>query len=213
MSNLVDEYIKRVDESIVNALEGKSKLTSYELDVGGLSSPRIKHFLNNLICKEDRYLEIGVLSGSTFIGACYENNPYAIAIDNFSQFHGSGQNFRDNCARSKITNYMLFNEDCFNVPPEMLTSISNMNVYFYDGDHKEEDQRKSLTYYINNLSNTFIFIVDDWNHPPVKTGTRLAISDTKVIVHKKWEFDTTFNGDVKSWWNGLYIAVCEKFNE
>jgi hypothetical protein len=111
---------------------------------------------------------------------------------------------------NKVIAFTHIDKDCFDLTEEEKSFISNMNLYFYDGDHKEEDQIKAITYYVDCLSDIFIFIVDDWNHPPVKKGTRSAISDTKLIVHKEWEFSSSFNGDANSWWNGFYIAVCEK---
>jgi len=206
----VTEYIERAETSIANALDGKSKLTFTQMDIAGMSSARVRDLLNNIVHTGDRYLEIGVWGGSTFVAACYQNNPYAVAIDNFSQFDGKKSEFLNNCFNSGITNFAFLEGDCFNLPPESPQVISNMNVYFYDGDHKEENQRMALTYYIDMLADVFIFIVDDWNHEPARIGTEKAIEELGLIVHKDWHLRTEKNGQDSSWWNGLYVAVCEK---
>ena len=69
---------------------------------------------------------------------------------------------------------------------------------------------------MNSLSDVFIYIVDDWNTEAVREGTRLGFESAYVKVHKEWEiFGNTqkVNDEIHydpDWWNGYYIAVCEK---
>lgn len=209
----IEEYINRVEAAIDAALNKRTKLTPSQFNLEGMSGDKNKIFLNELIKSGDRYLEIGVWKGSTFISALYDNNPeYKVAIDNFSQFEGEKQKFFSNCKENNINDYVFINSDCFNLVQDEKRYISNMNVYFYDGDHREIDQELALTYYIDHLSDEFIFIVDDWNYGPAQTGTRNGIEKTGIKVHKEWEFHTTTNGDKDGWWNGIYVAVCGKEN-
>ena len=87
----------------------------------------------------------------------------------------------------------------------------------YDGDHKYEDQYKALTYYYDCLDDIFIFVVDDWNHDPVREGTRDAIRDLKLQIMFEHEIRLTDNGGhtpqpeaTNTWWNGMYVAVLKK---
>ena len=189
-------------------------MTRIELSNQGMSSTKNRIFLNELLSQDSNeinYLEIGTWLGSTFISALFNNSlKSAIAIDNFSQFSGTMTDFMTNCTKSNLSNFKFINSDCFNLSATDKNIIKDVNVYFYDGDHTHEDQRKALTYYIDVLQNVFIFIVDDWNHVPTKTGTRAGLLETSLIVHKDWELPANYNGDRDNWWNGLYVAVCEK---
>lgn len=213
----VTEYIDRVKAGVketlsinLKDLEHSCRLTQFQCDIVGMSSAYNRTLISCLVVPGDRYLEIGVLKGSMFIPAVQGKGCYAVAIDNFSQFDtGNLQEFPANCLKANIDFTFIVN-DCFNLLPEAQASISNMNVYFYDGSHTEEDQRKALTYYKDMLADVFIYVVDDWNHEPARLGTRTGIAETGIIVRKQWEFFTTKNGDTDSWWNGLYVAVCEK---
>jgi precorrin-6B methylase 2 len=240
----VTEYISRVENAIYCAESNTTKLTEQQFAIGGMSSRKVRILLNEMIKQDTRYLEIGVWCGSTFISALYGNSyKSATAIDDFSEFTdesylpecknaedimrlaemtvleeivASGNTlFLKNCAKNGIEEFNLIESDCFNMTQSNLDSIKDIDVYLYDGGHSEEEQRKALTYYIDKLSDVFILIVDDWNFPEAKSGTRLGIEDTNIKIHKKWELHANGNaysggGDLENWWNGYYIAVCEK---
>lgn len=210
------KYIERVEAALEAANTGTTKLTQAEFDLEGMSSRKNRILLNELVKDDTRYLEIGVWRGSTFVAALLGNKPeYAVAIDNFSQFDNDGKNserFKKVVTDRNITDFTLLNADCFNIPPnlENLLLGQNFNTYFYDGDHKEQDQYLALAYYYPTLANTFIFIVDDWNWEPSRHGTRRAIAELDLKIHKEWELFNEGGGNKEHWWNGLYIAVCEK---
>ena len=66
--------IEHVKQSIQNAELGISQLNSKILNLEGMSSDKVRHFLNNICSLEHgNYLEIGVWKGSTFISALYKN--------------------------------------------------------------------------------------------------------------------------------------------
>jgi Methyltransferase domain len=242
MKSRIEEYTKRCEAALEAALIEKTKLTDSELSLTGMSSTKNRILMNELVKKGDRYLEIGVYRGSTFVAAMYKNKPdYAVAIDNFSEFtdlinreqsnevikklasdamllnpnDASLDNesmFKKALADRNITNYTLLNTNCFNVPPLLESHLldQNFNVYLYDGGHTYEDHKKALTYYYNTLANEFIFIVDDWNWEPARRGTFDAMGELGIKLHRDFALLTNFNGDTASWWNGFYIAVCEK---
>lgn len=214
----VKALIKRVEHALECANTNTTKLTTAEFALEGMSSPKNRILLNELVTADDSYLEIGVYKGSTFVAALFGNNPkYAIAIDNFSQFDPQSTNldtFKRVVSERNFQNFNLLNADCFNIPPNLENYLleKNFTVYFYDGGHTEQDQYKALFYYYQTLANKFIFMVDDWNWEPAREGTRKALGDLEILVHKEWELHTPNNrgGSTDSWWNGLYIAVCEK---
>lgn len=213
---VIKKLIKRVEDAIAAAETGKTKLTEAELTLDGMSSKKNRILLNELVTEDDNYLEIGVFKGSTFVAALFGNNPkYAVAIDNFSQFDPQSTNldtFKSEVSKRGFQNFTLLNADCFNIPKHLEDYVLNRNftVYFYDGDHKERDQYLALYYYYMTLADKFIFIVDDYNTVEAQVGTLRAIDELKLIVHKEWKLLSDRNGDTASWWNGLYVAVCEK---
>jgi len=210
MSN-IQKYIRRVESAIEKAYFGITKLTEKQLALEGMSSNKNRIFLNEIIFPDTRYLEIGVWKGSTFVSAMYRNNPkMAIAIDNFSQFKGDEDIFLNACNENEISNFKCCNMDCFNLTDEAKQYIQDIDVYFYDGDHKEYDQQLALDYYINSLSKEFIFIVDDWNWQDVQIGTYKGILNNRLKIHSQWELPSAYNGDKEQWHNGFYVAVLEK---
>ena len=78
--------IQKVEYSISNAERGISSLASEILKLEGMSSPKVRHLLNNLCALPGaRYLEIGSYKGSTWISALYNNSSTLISstsIDN-----------------------------------------------------------------------------------------------------------------------------------
>jgi len=231
------KLIHRAESALELANKDQTKLTENQLsNYNGLSGKRIRIFLNELIKEDTRYLEVGTFTGSTFVSALYGNNPQsAIVIDSFAaadtwemdlkvdvQYHGiTVKNgllllFLENCLRNDIRNFSCIQSDCFNLPTPDKQEIREVNTYLFDGGHTQEDHIRALTYYLNNMDNIFIYIVDDWNNPVVREGTRIGIEMSYLKVHKEWEIfseiKTIDNATYydKNWWNGYYIAVCEK---
>jgi hypothetical protein len=139
--------------------------------------------------------------------ALYGNNPvYATSIDNFATFGGHETIFRNNMSDVGVP-YEFINDDCFNLKTKL---DKKYNIYFYDGEHYEQDQEKALTYYYDNLDDEFIFICDDWNFPSVPVGTFSGISKTNLKIVDHWTLKAKHNGDVENWWNGLWVAILKK---
>lgn len=209
-----DLLVNHVKSSIKLADSGISKLSKDILSMHGMSSPKVRHFLNN-ICdlSKANYLEIGIWKGSTFISALYENNEAlstCIGMDNWSGFDGPKQEFYNNAKKflSKNT-FNFYNSDCFSIDlPQVFHN--SIDIYFYDGGHSEEDQEKAFTYFNSIFSNVFIAIIDDWNYDRVRIGTKKAFEKLKYKIHYEKILSASFNGDKENWWNGLYVAVIEK---
>lgn len=62
-----------------------SKLSPKEHQIFGLSSKRLKAFLNNACSRADtKYLELGVYKGSTLLAAMHGNSVTAIGVESFT---------------------------------------------------------------------------------------------------------------------------------
>lgn len=203
--------IDHVQNSIENAELGISNLNEDILAIHGMSSNKVRHFLNNLCSLADaHYLEIGVWQGSTFVSALYGNNlSSAIAIDNWSEFSGPKNIFLNNLAHFlSSSSYRFYEADSFNFD---LANISNkINIYFYDGGHSKEQQKKAFTYYNSIFEDTFIAIVDDYNCDKVQLGTQEAFQELGYTILFEKVLPAAYNGDTENWWNGLYVAVIAK---
>ncbi len=206
--------INHVKLSISKAEQHDSKLSGGVIDVYGMTSLKVKCLLNNICSLRDStYLEIGVHKGGTFTAALFNNKNSLIeatAIDNWSQFGGPAEEFKENCSKfiSDIA-FKVCNEDCFKINRENFLKYP-IKIYFYDGDHTEEAQYQAFTYYDSLFADSFIAIVDDWNWSSVKIGTKKAFENLGYSVLYEQELPAKFNGDKDLWWHGIYIAVIRK---
>jgi hypothetical protein len=214
MSENFENVRNYIEESISNAIAGNSKLNQEILSLEGMSSFKNRHLLNNIIAKTSNvnYLEIGVWKGSTFISSLYQNDVIsAYAIDNWSQFNDDKETkatFLKNCNMFNITNFVLLENDCFNID---LNDIKHkINVYFYDGHHSAESTCNALSYYYNILDDIFIFIVDDfdWRNPQI--GTIAGIKKCNLNILYEQHLKSNKTNDNSSWWNGIYISILKK---
>jgi hypothetical protein len=215
-----NEIVNFTTLAVNNAISEQSKLTPDILKISGMSSNKVRHFLNNIITPTSRYLEIGSWRGSTFVSALFKNNPeIAFAIDNWSEFtdpnlqSGSGvgpqQAFMENVKKYITCDYNVIEGDCFKINP-VENRIKNINTFFYDGSHDLNSQKQALTYYYDFLSDCFIFMVDDWNEDSTRIGTKIAIEELNLKTIYEYVGKADHNGDRKNWWNGFYISVLKK---
>jgi hypothetical protein len=220
------DLIKHIDESIEWGKLEVSKLTQDILDIHGITSNKVRCFLNN-ICDIDEamYLEIGVFRGATFCSAIYNNNIHSIAIDNFmspnltprgvNQKMGNyykhnintipQEEFLDNVKRfgntDKIsiykTDYQFFD----------FSTLSNVDIIFYDGETKFHDQYTALKNMLPIFSDETILIMDDWNW---NSGAfeQFIEHNSLHILHRKEIF--TAGEDPEDFWNGLGIFLIGK---
>lgn len=206
--------MKHIEESLSKAEKHESKLTVNVLDVPGFTSLKIRHFLNNLCSYPGtRYLEIGMHKGATLISAMYQNEGLFIGIDNFSSFNETGdveQELLQNINRFNLCPIVIA-DDCWK--KEIIGRCpENINIYFYDGEHDYDSQRKALNVYYDKLAKDFVFIVDDWNWDNTRDGTLDSLTDKNIeITYEKQIFTPNReNGRGDHWWNGVGIFGIKK---
>lgn len=220
------DLVKHIDESIEWGRLEVSKLTQDILDIHGITSNKVKCFLNN-ICNIDNatYLELGVFRGATFCSAIYGNDIYSIAVDNFMS-----PNLTPRGVSHKISNYYRHNIDI--IPQEEFLNnvkrfgdvdkisvyktdyqmfdfspLSNVDIIFYDGETKFHDQYTALKNMLPIFSDETILIMDDWNW---KNGAldQFIQDNNLFILHSKELF--TSGEDPDDFWNGLGIFLIGK---
>lgn len=222
--------IHHICDSILKARKGISKIDPNSengkqlLEYEGYTGTRTRHFYNN-ICRSDKlenikYLEIGTWNGSSSISAIYENKLTGLFIDNWCQFGGDPNIFKENLTKygNDDSSYYLLEQDCWKVDINELNDVGPFNIYLFDGDHAELDHFESLRYYYPVLEDIFIFMVDDWNWPNVRDGTMRAIDQLNLHVlfrHEEFVSEDELEGmpehhGKKTWWNGIGIFLLSK---
>jgi hypothetical protein len=210
--------VKHAQNSIAAASALHSKVNADVLAVPGMSSPKVRHLLNNL-CDFDgcNYLEIGSWKGSTVIAAAFRNRGRFTAIESFAKWRTRGGDAKvallANQKRFRRTAPFDFHEsDCWAFDVGLLPP--GVNVYFYDGDHRPEATARAFTHFDAALADTFILVMDDWNRPHIRTATRGAIAGAYKTLYQRELFTPGHKNDSHenptSWWNGIYVAVLRK---
>jgi len=224
----ITNLIHHIVDSITNAKKNISKIDPETeegkeiIEYDGLTGTKTRHFYNN-ICNSDKlsnikYLEIGTWNGSSSISAVYKNNITALFIDNWCQFKGDSNIFKNSISKfGDNSDCFILETDCWDVELDEL-DMGPFNVYLFDGDHSEIDHFKSLEYYYPVLDDTFIFMVDDWNWPNVRDGTMRAIDQLNLHVlfrHEEFISSEELKNMPKhhgkqTWWNGIGIFLLSK---
>jgi hypothetical protein len=226
-----DIYVSHVKKCFKDSIEGKSKITDDILKIDGMTGVATRHFYNNICSLENcRYLEIGVWKGSSYCSAMCNNKIKCTCIEDWSEFRdyrgGNTRNtFLENFNKFKGENDANFIEN-----DSFKTNLTDkFNIYLYDGDHNKHYQ--ALTYFIKNMDDVFIYIIDDWNwEKHVRNPTYKAIEDLGLKTIFKHEIFTPEHmtnggwpeefskfkaehgkyGDGRDWANGIGVFVLKK---
>lgn len=203
---------RRVETAIARATAGESRLDAQALSLEGLSSAAVRHLLNNLCAPADvRYLEVGTYKGSTLVAASCGNPGLFTAVDDFSEFGHMGPRETFEAVRAEFARRCRFTfheADCWSTALRRRLPRA-VNVYFYDGPHRYEDQYRAFTHFDPVFAETFIAVVDDWNTKTVRDATRQAFADLRYrTLHERELFTKRWLHDL--WWNGLLVAVVRK---
>lgn len=204
--------IEQIKEAIKNAANLESKLNDAiePLKVGGFTSVRIRHLLNNLGAISENYFEIGSHIGCSLVSTRFGNANLksAIGCDNFSEFQNDGRTrkeFFDNCDKCIPNQYVLFEKDCFRITKGELPSV---DLYLYDGGHDYESQKQGVVYHSQFMGDEYIMCVDDFAWEAPKRGTYDGIKEAGLtILYEQVMFDGI---ESATWWNGFGVFLLKK---
>jgi hypothetical protein len=209
-----DVLVRHVKNSLSNADNNISKISSDIMSLDGMSGTKTRAFYNNIASIPGvSYLEVGSWKGSSACSALFGNSMDMVAIDNWSQFNGPRDEFEKNVNRFTGYNKVkTINQDSFEVD---VSSLPTFTIYMYDGDHSIEAHEKALTHYIDAMEDEFIFIVDDWMFEGIRKGTYAAIDKLGLTV-KFYDYrrNVVVREDNAGWWadgkNGLELVHSER---
>ena len=222
----VDEYTKRVLKAIDDGNTQTSNFDPEGYSIQGLSSNRIRHFLNSLCSHDDAvYLELGTYTGSTFFAATMNNKAKCIGVDDFSEpnvkpivdrgmwtecgnpydtFVNNWQKYENgNAAFVKASVDELTEEDF---------GDSKVNILFYDANHDMMVQMNNLNHLLPFLDDKFILIVDDANFDGVVEGAVTWAQENNLKCYLERKILSSVIESPVHWWNGIHVMVLEKDN-
>ncbi len=216
----MQDLINHVERSLYFGEKEVSKLTEEIMQIDGLTSRKVKSFLNNLCGLEgSSYLEFGTYKGATFCAAIYNNDIKSTAVDNWKDFellpasfpmwHRSVEPksnpyeiFLKNIRKCGIDSIEIINQNYLSLVKDSIKTKSN--IIFYDGEHQFKDQYAIMSKLKDFSSDTFVLVIDDWNWE--KRGILKGIQDFNYKqLYKKEIF--TKGEDSKNFWNGLGIFI------
>jgi len=213
--------LEQLRDIIDTALQGagKSKLTEDVIgSVGGYISPNNRHLLNNLGSISTHYYEIGSHVGSSLISTVYGNDNLksATGCDNFSLFdegHNAKNDFIQHCERFILGKYALVEKDCFTVTEKDLPN--KIDLFFSDGAHDFESQRKAITYTTPFLANEAIIVVDDFAWYEPNAGTMRGLMESGLYIEYIATLDSGVRSDCggRGFWNGISCILVSKIDK
>lgn len=189
----------------------KSKIDDVTMSqLVGLSSPKVRHLLNNLASQAKSYLEVGCYLGGTLRAALHDNSHVqAYAVDNFSMEPDKRQQFFDNTSMVK---FEFFEQESFSI--DLRKIKTPVELYFYDGLHTVEAQYKAVSYFHPILTSEFVLVVDDWDLNKTRVGTFTAIKDMGFTIIEQYELKGATGDSIEarhaSWWGGIGILKVKK---
>lgn len=210
--------IKHSDKvlKVVDALAFHDNKQYDNINIDGLTSPRMQNLITALANISNNYLEIGSFLGSTAVAALRSSNLKSATFvdhwkENIQPANGdilpstNKQIFIENVKKYKnARDIQLFDSDMFNVNVEQ---IKDIDFFFYDGPHDFDSTRKIIEYYSNSFCDEVIMLFDDANWDGVVDGAKAGLSKYDVIYEKVWLNDQESK---EQWWNGFYLVVAKK---
>ncbi len=204
-----------VIQSIAMAEKGESRLPEGVLKLHSYSSPKVRHFFNNLCSLPScSYLEGGCFLGGTTISAAYDNPGRFRALDDYSYHEDVSK------ARTRLPARLERYKDHHNIEfieGDLWQTIEKLedesvNVWFYDAGHTEAETAYAFVKPKRILQPTCIVVVDDYRWPKVRKGVAAGLELGGWKVHRQWEMESPGikHGGREGWWNGLWIGVLEK---
>ena len=223
----IEEYTQRCLDAIDNSLSFKSNFVSEGYEIRGLSSDRVRHFLNNLCSYDDAvYLELGTLLGSTFFAATMGNSIENIGVDNYSDpeckpmtnnLHWSEvgnafEEFQRYFKKYENGKSTFLKSDILDLTEKDFEG-KKPNVVFYDANHDYVQQLNALNHIAPFLADKFILVIDDANFDGVIESAIQFVKDNNYDLYFERKILSKIIENPTHWWNGLFVMVLEKPNE
>lgn len=184
------------------------------INIMGLTSPRVQNLLYGLSKHCNNYLEIGSAMGATAAAVAQNTDIQIHCVDKWEQNiqpeldvfalpDNTKREFDKNVSGDNIT---IHDSDLFQVDKSKLTDI---DLFFYDGPHDEITTAQAVEYYADTLADTAILVFDDFNWEGVVSGANRGIQNSGLTVINQRVITNNVENPAQ-WWNGLYILVVQR---
>ncbi len=218
---IVEEYIRRIDESVEKAFRCQSNLLPRDFalpelkthwrGVESMNRPEYLHLLTNLCSYPDVvHMHIGFWKGGSLF-PCLEGDPNTkvYGVDCFFNDAGLRTTFMEHSSRLGYDGkYELFDCDYRDVDLSLISD--KINFHLYDADHAEEHQYNGLVRFEPVLADVFIFLVDGYDWTTIYDGTWRALND---LIGRGWKLrykKELFGADHDKWHTGHGLFVMER---
>tara|TARA_B100000965_G_scaffold250577_1_gene210710 strand:- start:7676 stop:9319 length:1644 start_codon:yes stop_codon:yes gene_type:complete len=219
----MDEFVRRTIKAIDDGMTKQSNFNPDGFTPQGLSSDRIRHFLNSLCSYEDAvYLEVGTHVGSTFFAATMNNNVKCFGVDDFSEANvkpltdhiqwtpcNPYDTLVSNWEKYENGNAVFLKSSIEELTDEDFEG-SKPNILFYDASHDMMEQLSSLNHLLPFLDDQFILVVDDANFDGVVEATMDFVSENQLEVFFERKILSGIIENPNHWWNGIHVLVLRK---
>lgn len=212
--NHINPKVAIVAQEIVNSVNNP-----VNINIPGLTSNRVQSLINGLAKSSSKYLEIGSYQGATAASALLNNNLEAYFVDTWQEapqavregwetpLTNTLEEFKNNIKPFVGSNKIFIsNSDMFKVK---VSSIKNIDLFFYDGPHDFESTRNAVLYYSKTFADQAVLIFDDANWTEVVQGAHKGIIDSGLNILYSKKILNALESET-DWWNGLYIVVVGK---
>jgi len=208
---MTPEHIKR---AIARAEAHDSMIDADILTLKGFSTGIQRRLISNLCELPGRpvYCEVGTWAGATACAAINNKNVEAVFFEDFSQPFDDAtireQLLRNLGMTPTLGSYKLIEENFFNYD---LGNLPKFDVYYYDGEHSRESQKRGIIHAFPQLADNFILIVDDFDWQTAMDGTTDALDELvdKVELVESWQLTDRVQ-DGPRYHNGMLIGLFKK---
>jgi tetratricopeptide (TPR) repeat protein len=149
------------------------------------------------------FVNVGVWHGFSFLAGLLGNpQKRCIGVDNFSQFGGPEEEFRERYESLRGPRHSFHAMDYREYFQDVHEGL--VGVYFYDGEHSYENQLHGLEVAEPFFAPGCLILVDDTNWEDPRKATLDFMNSRPGQYKILWDVQTADTRHI-SWWNGLMI--------
>jgi protein O-GlcNAc transferase len=155
----------------------------------------------------ESYVEVGVMNGTSLIGAMVGNEGDFVAVDDFSFRDVSIVQVEANLERFGVEGATILEGDAFALIPTGALGDRKVAVYYYDADHSYDRQLEALRMIEPFLAERALLIVDDTDWEQVARATHDYLASQPKARMLVW-----IPGKEKgfpAWWEGVQVLAWE----
>jgi hypothetical protein len=209
------EFVENLDPDKINP-----KFQEYLTKVRPMTGAGVVQLLNGcvkLIDEDKCYLEVGTHRGSTLLGAAMDNITMCYGVDNFlghnssievKPFKNVEEGLQDAISRLSAGNVAYFKSDYKEfLKDREEVGGKKVEVYFYDGDHKAENQYEGLELALPLLAKESLIIIDDTGYQDKEAawyGIEKLLKEEKGVSFVR-KFDSPVPNNLYGMWQGVVV--------